>query len=264
MNEYLASTSRTPHYTREVIERGLQKFDGRALWLLLSLNHYGWRAHADLVHTLFAELPLADQDPAAHEIEHRTMAVFDHFFVLVDEIWRVLEAIRARRNGGDFLKAYCQGGFNLKSKYEELARLSPKDWAAILALPDEDAVRQVLAQSGAAEHEIAQRLTFLRDLPNLCVKNMQEVVGFFERPMLPEGREGYSIRDVNNQYRHGVRVFYEDCAPEESAWIPRSPLQGTTTVYGLDELDERSRKNTINILMDLPNTEDRAFFASVS
>ena len=41
-----------------MLDLGLERFEREGLWLLLSLHHYGWRAHADM-----AALLVGDTDP---------------------------------------------------------------------------------------------------------------------------------------------------------------------------------------------------------
>lgn len=54
----LPPTPQTKLYSPEVLAAGLEKFEREGFWLLLSLQHYGWRAHADL-----AALLVGDVDP---------------------------------------------------------------------------------------------------------------------------------------------------------------------------------------------------------
>lgn len=49
-------TPSTDLYRPELLAAWRERLSDQALWLLLSLDHYGWRAHADLAHTLLDEI----------------------------------------------------------------------------------------------------------------------------------------------------------------------------------------------------------------
>jgi hypothetical protein len=51
----LEPTPATTLYEPQLLARGLERFEREGLWLLLSLHHYGWRAHADLAALLVAD-----------------------------------------------------------------------------------------------------------------------------------------------------------------------------------------------------------------
>jgi len=60
----LTPTPRTNFYSREMLELGLERFEREGLWLLLSLHHYGWRAHADMGAFLVAGESVTPLPPA--------------------------------------------------------------------------------------------------------------------------------------------------------------------------------------------------------
>src|SRR4051812_9812710 len=91
----LPATPQTTFYSAEMLALGLERFEREGLWLLLSLHHYGWRAHADM-----AAFLVSDADPldlGEHHLEHRAMAGLEELFLLLDQLWRLIAGIRSHR-----------------------------------------------------------------------------------------------------------------------------------------------------------------------
>jgi hypothetical protein len=104
----LPPTPRTQLYGEPFLELGMQKFEREGFWLLLSIHHYGWRAHRDMAAFLLSEQQLDDlgDDLRVHHVEHRAMAALEELFLLLDQIWRVISGIQSHRAGNGCLVGY--------------------------------------------------------------------------------------------------------------------------------------------------------------
>jgi hypothetical protein len=263
----LGITRQTTLYSKAAIEAGLEQFPSQALWLLFSLDHYGWRAQADTAYRLLSGLPRDPADLELHLIEHAVMEALDQLFKAVDKIWRVVAGIRAHREGKSFLDpdvGYCAYGGDVAKKFSQLAELTPADWGGLLRVPSDDTISQLLAEQGGEAEEIASRVAFAHELPALCATNMAEIGSFFRRPPTghPQRETGASLRDLNNTYRHGDRLLYEDCSPTDSGWIAANLPQSQDPTYGL-RTEELSRFGTVSVLIDPPDGMGQAFIGSM-
>jgi hypothetical protein len=95
-----------------------------------------------------------------------------------------------------------------------------------------------------------------------AMRNMQEVGRLFARVDDAAGTQAKSVRDINNAYRHGTQVVYEDCAPEEIPWRPANPEEGAGMLVGVDEVQENARAEIVNVLLEGPDEEGHARLAS--
>lgn len=261
----LEPTPRTTLYLPEILTLGLEKFEREGLWLLLSLHHYGWRAHADMAAELVRDddtLELGD-DLLAHHREHRAMAGLEELFLLLDQIWRLVAGIRSHRAGEGFLAGYRRYGRDVASEYAALQEMNENDWREILAIPPDDELEAKLRERGVHDDaEIAQARELAADVGATSVRNMQEIGVFFVRTDPVAGAQGRSLRDINNAYRHGTQVVYEDCSPEEIPWRAANPEEAQGMLAAA-EVDELARAETVNVLLEGPGEEGHARFASM-
>jgi len=199
----LPPTPRTRFYSGEMLELGLERFEREGLWLLVSLHHYGWRAHADM-----AALLVGGADPlnlGEHHFEHRAMAGLEELFLLLDQLWRTMSGIRSHRAGNGFLAGYRRYGRDVAAEFAALQEMSEGDWREVFGIPTDDDLPALLAEHGAAEDlDTARELR--DDVLATAVRNMQEIIVFFVRTDPVEGQQGRSLRDINNAYRHGTQV----------------------------------------------------------
>lgn len=93
------------------------------------------------------------------------------------------------------------------------------------------------------------------DVLGTCVRNMQEVGVFFVRADPVAGLAGRSLRDINNAYRHGTQVVYEDCSPEEIPWRAANPERAQGMLVAADEVDGLARAEIVNVLLEGPDEE---------
>lgn len=256
----LPSTPRTSFYSAQMLELGLERFEREGLWLLLSLHHYGWRAHADM-----AAFLVADTDPLGigeHHLEHRAMAGLEELFLLLDQFWRTISGIHSHRAEQGFLAGYRQYGHNIGIKFDTLRDMNTEDWREIFGLPAEDDLPAVLAERGA-DKDIETARALRDDVLATAVRNMEEISVFFVQTEPVEGQQGKSLRYVNNAYRHGTQVVYEDTSPEEIPWRTANAEKAEGMLAAAAEVDQLARRETVSVLLEGPNEGGHARFASM-
>jgi hypothetical protein len=262
----LPATPRTQLYNAEALERGLETFEREGLWLLLSLQHYGYRAHADLAALLVGDTQADDlgDDFGEHHREHRAMAGLEELFLALDQLWRLISGIKSHRDGEGFLAGYRRHGDNIANEFAALQALTEDDWREILGIPPEEQLDYQLRERGVNDpNDLAHAHELAADVLATCVRNMQEVGVFFVRTDPIAGLAGRSLRDINNAYRHGTQVVYEDCSPEEIPWRAANPEEAQGMLVAADEVDELARAEIVNVLLEGPDEEGHARFASM-
>jgi hypothetical protein len=190
------------------------------------------------------------------------MAVLEELFLLVDQLWRTISVIRAHRDGNGFLTGYRRFGNNVAAEVEGLRELTPDDWRVIFGMPTDEELPAVLAERGA-EEELETARELRDDVLQTTLRNMEELGVFFVRTDPVEGQRGRSLRDINNAYRHGTQVVYEDTSPEEIPWRAANPAETQGMLVALDAVDELARRETVNVLIEAPDEEGHARFASM-
>jgi hypothetical protein len=256
----LPATPRTGFYAGQVLELGLQRFEREGLWLLLSLHHYGWRAHADMAAYLVGEAdPL---ELGEHHFEHRAMAGLEELFLLLDQIWRTIAGIRSHRDGNRFLAGYRRYGRDVATEFDALREMNEEDWRVIFGMPTDEELPALLEDWGASE-DLEQARELRDDVLATTVRNMEEISVFFVRTDPIEGQEGRSLRDINNAYRHGTQIVYEDTSPEEIPWRAANPEQAQGMLVAAEDVDELARNEIVNVLLEGPDDEGHARFASM-
>ncbi len=261
----LAATRRTELYGEQFLQLGLEKFEREGLWLLLSIHHYGWRAHRDIAALLLGDDDLAglDIDLHAHHAEHRAMAALEELFLLLDQVWRVISGIQSHRAGNGFLAGYRRFGRDAKEEFEKLQALTEDEWRALFGLPAPEDLPEMLFERCVVDlGELQTARELVNDQIATAIRNMQEVGRLFTRVEDAAGMQAKSVRDVNNAYRHGTQVVYEDCAPEEIPWRAANPEHGEGMLIGVDEARQDARAQIVNILLEGPDEEGHARLAS--
>lgn len=248
-------TGPTERYPADALEDALRHISSQGLWLLLSLDQYGWRAEIDVIRRLVGSDGVPD--PGDRINEHAPLVAVGQMFALVDKLWRLIYAIRAHRAGREFLNAedgYLAGGYKLHKKIDQLRSITVDEWRELLAVPPEADIAGHMATVGATSEELANRITFARELPGLLATNMTELAGMFDRDETIAGPRdmSFSLRELDDQYRHGAPVVYLDCSPSTSRWIGVLPDTGDTP----DEL--------VGMIMMPPDQNGAAFIARVA
>src|SRR4051794_17090311 len=90
----------TTMYSAEVLNAALARISPQALWLLLSLDRYGWRIEYDAIRVVLANEP---SDGATHYRQHAPLLALGHHFAMTDKLWRLVYGMRAHRADREFL-----------------------------------------------------------------------------------------------------------------------------------------------------------------
>ena len=237
----------TALYPADAVEAALGRISSQGLWLLLSLDQYGWRAEYDAIRVVLDGRP-AD---AEHYAKHAPLMALGHLFALTDKLWRLVYGMRAHRAGREFLNVedgYLTGGYKFHKKLAELQTITEEEWATLLSLPSETEIRVRLVAVGASEDDIATRIGFAKELPRLLATNMRELNQYVgEEETITGPRETtYSLRGLDGQYRHGAPIVYHETSPTDTGWRA---------------VDERTaddnRGDTVGVVM-LPPDDDGA------
>jgi hypothetical protein len=261
----LPPTPRTQLYGHRFLDLGLEKLEREGLWLLLSIHHYGWRAHRDMAALLLSENQIdgLGGDLRVHHAEHRAMAALEELFLILDQIWRLVGGIQSHRVGDGFLAGYRKHGDNIKAEFERLQALTEDDWRQLFSLPAPDNLPRVLFDRGVVDlKDLQDARAMIDDQIGTAMRNMLEAGRLFVRVDDAAGMQAKSVRDINNAYRHGTQVVYEDCAPEEIGWRAANPEEGAGLLAGVDEVEENAREETVNVLLEAPDEEGHARLAS--
>jgi hypothetical protein len=261
----LPSTAQTTLYSQDFLRSAAERFPREDLWLLLSIHHYGWRAHRDLaVYLLEEETQRASNvDLFEHHAEHRAMASLEELFLLLDQLWRMISGIEGHRGGGGFLAGFRRFSREISVEFERLQSLTVDDWRRIFTLPSEDELSRALQARGITDRlTVRETRVLIAGQANTARRNMDEVCRLFARVEDAAGAEARSVRDINNAYRHGTQVTYEDCAPSEIQWQAGNPEGAAGLLLGVREIPPGARNVAVNVLLEAPDTEGHARFAS--
>ena len=217
----LELTGATRLYPADAVVSALGRISSQALWLLFSLDHYGWRAEYDAIRVLLDARPGGED---SHFEEHSVLMSLGHLFALTDKLWRLVYGVRAHRAGREFLNVddgYLTSGYKFHRKLDELAKITRDEWREILGVPSDNMIREHLLAMSASADDVETRLGFAAELPDLVAKNMGEIRQFVgEEETIAGPREStHSLRALDGQYRHGAPVVYHACSPTDSGWV---------------------------------------------
>jgi hypothetical protein len=207
-------------YPPEVVAAALTRISAQGLWLLLSLDRYGWRVEYDAIRVVLAGTPV---DDGGFYRQHAPLLALGHHFALTDKLWRLVYGMRAHRAGREFLNVadgYLTGGYKYHAKLAELQKITAHEWATLLSIPSEAEIRANLAATGAGEDDVGAYLHFAAHLPPLLVTNMQELNQYVgEEPTIAGPRDTtLSLRALDGQHRHGAPIVYHESSPTETGW----------------------------------------------
>jgi hypothetical protein len=142
--------------------------------------------------------------------------------------------------------------------------LNEEDWREIFGIPPDDELDDELRERGVDDpQDLANAHGLAADLLATCVRNMEEIGVFFVRADPVAGLAGRSLRDINNAYRHGTQVVYEDCSPDEIPWRAANPQEAQGMLVAAHDVDEAARAEIVNVLLEGPDEEGHARFASM-
>lgn len=249
MTDDVEVTQATTLYPAEAVSVATGRISSQGLWLLLSLDQYGWRVEHDAIRVVLA----ARIEGHGHFEEHAPLVATGHLFALIDKLWRLLYGIRAHRAGREFLNTedgYLTAGYKLEKKLKQLEAITADEWRELLGIPAADVIRSQMVSQAATDDEITLRVGFAKDLPRLIETNMHEIQGFFAKQDAAGGPapKTYSLRELESRHRHGAPVVYHDCSPTDAAWVAVDRRQ-----------DGDHRGDTIGLVLLPPDASGAAF-----
>lgn len=238
-------TPTTTLYSRDELETALARgVSSQALWLLISLEEYGWRTEVDMISRLLH--PADHQSP--HADAHSRLLAYGLLFAGVDKLWRLTAGVKALRAGGEFLNetdGYLRHGGRLAESLEWLTAISEAEWAEIVRAPDASTILRVLTDRSASGARVVEMTAFAEQLPAELCRFAQELrdVTFAKSPAQSLARATtFDMRELDNRLRHGAPVIYHECSPTDAGWRP--------AVSGETDIEE-----TVGIIMSPPPLE---------
>lgn len=216
----LELTPATTLYPAPAIATALERISDQGLWLLLSLDQYGWRAEYDAIRVILD----APAPTGSRYADHAPLYAIGHLFALTDKLWRLIYGMTAHRAGREFLNeedGYLAKGYKFHKKLERLQLIDENEWRTLLSIPSADEIRTHLETAGATDDDVQVRQNFAIELPGLLVANMRELNQWVAQEQTIAGPkdETDSLRAIDGQYRHGAPALYHDCSPTDADWV---------------------------------------------
>lgn len=240
----------------------IHEFGSDGAWLLLSMFWYGWRAFYDLAVAIDRGTSPVDTDgrrPVPMDLDFqivKDLQVQGFLYASAEQFAGLMRAARAHISGtGSFFDTYV-GRADLRTLIdslqdftrEELGRMlgEPTDRDAVMrrlsTRPDETAaggrvvldpgsvdtveagsllVPRYVIERGVAERVYPATVSMLDDMH----ANVGDLVQLIERPVSRiDGVEAQPLREVDNSFRHGLRLLFHDVAPERRVFRAVDPL----------------------------------------
>jgi hypothetical protein len=251
-------------------------------WLATSILHYGWRAHYDLARCLADQTSWEDeQDPIGpRHVEYqivRDLQVQAHLYSAAEQLATLVDSIYAHGDGGDFFETYV-GRRDLWQRIEAVGQISRDRLGELLGAPtSREALRDDLKDRGMETPGTGVVDLDPRTMPTAQVggllvprtvidqavsdhmwervaemidgihRNLAELAALVERPQSSPIRS-QSLREVDNSFRHGLRVLFHRAVPSERTF----QVLGTRGDAGEHWVD-----------LYLPRTNEEVRFASM-
>ncbi len=192
-------------------------------WLILSIDHYGWRIRYDLARSV--------AEGAAHRSDHHArhlqsvvdLEVQSGLYAAVEQLGRLLAGIRKHEHGTDtFFEAYVASNYKLPALIDGMGKVERDELGVLLGVPDtlDEFKSSLWKLSQSQEAQVAEMLfgqiqTTLDEL----AANLGEFKQMIKRLDLSTTDapvdEGHSLRTVDNAFRHGVKTLFHDTLPIE-------------------------------------------------
>lgn len=236
-------------YGSEYRQRCVSALGEDGAWLVTSMLHYGWRAHHDLARGLAETASWDDDDPigprdAEYQIV-RDLQVQGHMYAAAEQLASLVDSIEVQEGGGDFFGTYV-GRRDLRQRVEAVRQLSRDRVAELLGAPASlDALRHDLAARGLGpepaagvvdldpvsmpttevggllvpqstmDRAVLERMwNHVNDMIDGVHRNLGELPALVDRPPSgPGGLRPQALREVDNSFRHGLRVLFHRAVP---------------------------------------------------
>lgn len=191
-------------------------------WLVLSIDHYGWRARFDLAKAVVSG---ADAESVHHRRHLQSVVdleVQSGLYAAVEILARLLKAVAGHQDGtAGFFDAYVST-YSLPGIIEDMRGIDRAALDRMFGMPDDP---RTLAASlwlhgspvdaETAHHMLGRIHAIIDEL----AMNLGEVSRMVERLDLTGTgapvAEGHSLRTVDNAYRHGLKILLHDAVPRD-------------------------------------------------
>lgn len=192
-------------------------------WLVLSIDHYGWRARYDLANSLVAGAAAESEHHQRHLQSLLDLEVQSDLYAAVEQLGRLLLAIRKHEAGTDlFFEAYVASGYSLPGLIEGMGEISGPELRELLDIPaDVTDFKASLWKIGSAQDAQVSEGLFdqIQEIVDQLAVNLGEFQQMVEQLDLRSTDapvdEGHSLRTVDNAFRHGLKVLFHDTLPAD-------------------------------------------------
>lgn len=225
-------------------------------WLLFSVLYYGWRAYYDLATSIVPTRTWSGDDPlGGGEYEFqivRDLHVQGLMYAAAEQLATLVYAVSEHEKGRNFFEAYVSN-VNLPKRISVVAALDRKDLNQIMGVPAD--VKQLAADLAARgtfdSGTVSQMFASFNNMVDGIHRNLDKIQYLVERPTSPDdsGIQPQSLREVDNSFRHGLRVLFLGAVPNERRF------------YAL-YLDEGTETHHVGLY--LPRSNEQVSFASVA
>lgn len=192
-------------------------------WLLLSMDHYGWRAVFDLMTSLIR----GAEGMSAHHARHLQSLVDlqaqSGLYSVAEQFARLIKAITAHEDGtAAFFETYMQRYQSIPDLIAEVGtytREQLNEWFAVPNDPAELAANSRVNGVPMDTETAAATLTRVTETLDELHANLKEIGQLTLSPNLTGTGapvdQGHSLRNVDNAFRHGLKVLLHDTLPTD-------------------------------------------------
>ncbi|HJQ94771.1 MAG TPA: hypothetical protein VJ935_03585 [Acidimicrobiia bacterium] len=191
-------------------------------WLVLSIDHYGWRARYDLAIAVTTGAQAESDHHRRHLQSVVDLEVQSGLYAAVEILARLIKAVASHQDRTTaFFDAYVSN-YTLPGIIEEMRGIDRAVLDRMFELPaDPRPLAASLWRHGSpvdaetAEHLLVRIHAIIDDL----AMNLDEVSRMVERLDLTGTgapvAEGHSLRTADNAYRHGLKILLHDAVPQD-------------------------------------------------
>jgi len=207
-------------FAEEFREATVREFGENGGWLLLSIRHYGWRVYYDLARTLAREQdqPLDDRQAIAFQIV-RDLQVQSYLYAIAEQLARLVRACRAHESGTErFFDAFVPFGY-VGKLVSDAQSLSREELGVLIREPvtiQEAKLAYPAPARGWDDDEVQEAVEEARRTIDDLYTNLQELKQLTDTPTMGVTESEitpHPLREVDNAFRHGLRVFFSDALP---------------------------------------------------
>lgn len=261
----LVSITPDGSYSPEFRQRCVAALGEDGAWLATSVLHYGWRTQYDLARGLAETVIWGDDDhgplgPLIAEYQIvRDLQVQGHMYAAAEQLASLVEAIRAHEQGEDFFDVYVARS-DLHQRVDAVRDLPRETVAVLLGAPstienmrDDLLARGVLSAPGTTagldlldipttdvgglliprsvtDRALLERMwDHINGMLDGVHRNLQELSMMVDRPQVSGDVRPQSLREVDNSFRHGLRLLFHRAVPTMRVFRALEIGEGTGT-----------------------------------